>query len=130
MTESAIKLYRYFKGHKGLFYAVLLISTALFIFFGSKVQYQEDISKLLPATEESKSAGFAFNNLKVKDKIFLEFIAREKPADMPDSTWQQADYYTLTEVCDAFCDSLLLHETATMYIADLMSSYLDEEKRT
>lgn len=119
MTESAIKLYRFFKGHKGLFYAVLLLSTALFIFFGSKVQYQEDISKLLPATEESKSAGFAFNNLKVKDKIFLEFLSREKPADMPDSTWQRADYYTLTEVCDAFCDSLLLHDTATNYIADL-----------
>lgn len=119
MTESAIKLYRYFKSHKGLFYAVLLLSTALFIFFGSKVQYQEDISKLLPATEESKSAGFAFNNLKVKDKIFLEFLCREKPADMADSTWQQADYYTLTEACDAFCDSLLLHDTATLYIADL-----------
>lgn len=120
MTESAIKLYRFFKGHKGIFYAVLLITTALFIFLGSKVQYQEDISKLLPATDESKSAGFAFNNLKVKDKIFLEFIAREKPATTPDSLWQQADYYTLAEVCDIFCDSLLLHDTATLYIADLM----------
>ncbi len=119
MTESAIKLYRFFKGHKGIFYAVLLLSTALFIFLGSKVQYQEDISKLLPATDESKSAGFAFNNLKVKDKIFIEFTAKEKPADVADSTWNDADYYTLAEVCDAFCDSLLVHDTSNAYIADL-----------
>ena len=119
MTESAIKLYRFFKGHKGIFYAVLLLSTALFITLGSKVEYQEDISKLLPATDESKSAGFAFNNLKVKDKIFIEFLAKEKPSDIADSTWQQADHYTLAEACDAFCDSLLIHDTTNAYIADL-----------
>lgn len=113
MTELAIKLYRKLKKNRLLFFTLLIFTSLLFIFLGSKVEYEEDISKLLPATEESESAGFAFNNLKVKDKIFLEFLLK-------DSTQYSEDtYYTLAEAADAFADSLLLQDTATNYIADL-----------
>ena len=113
MTELVIKLYRALAKNRALFYTLLIASTALFVFLGSKVQYEEDISKLLPSTDESKSAGFAFNNLKVKDKIFIEFLLKDTTA------YNEETYYTLAEAADSFADSVLLKDTSTNYIADL-----------
>ena len=113
MTDLVIKLYRALGKNRALFYTLLVASSLLFVFLGSKVVYEEDISKLLPSTDESKSAGFAFNNLKVKDKIFLEFLLKDTTA------YDGETLYTLAEASDAFADSLLLQDTATNYIADL-----------
>ena len=113
MTDLVIKLYRALGKNRALFYALLAATSLLFVFLGSKVVYEEDISKLLPSTDESKSAGFAFNNLKVKDKIFLEFLLRDTTG------YNEETIYTLAEAADAFADSLLLQDTATSYIADL-----------
>ena len=113
MTDLVIKLYRALGKNRALFYTLLVASSLLFVFLGSKVVYEEDISKLLPSTDESKSAGFAFNNLKVKDKIFLEFLLKDTTA------YNEESLYTLAEASDAFADSLLLQDTATNYIADL-----------
>ena len=113
MTNLVIKLYRALQKNRALFYTLLIASSALFVFLGSKVVYEEDISKLLPSTDESKSAGFAFNNLKVKDKIFLQFMLKDTTA------YDQETMYTLAEATDTFADSLLMQDTATNYIADL-----------
>lgn len=113
MTDLVIKLYRALGKNRALFYTLLVASSLLFVFLGSKVVYEEDISKLLPSTDESKSAGFAFNNLKVKDKIFLEFLLKDTTA------YNEESLYTLAEASDAFADSLLLQDTATNYIADI-----------
>lgn len=113
MTELAIRLYRILGRRKALFYTLLITSSLLFVFLGSKVTYEEDISKLLPSTDESRSAGFAFNNLKVKDKIFLEFLLKDS------TMYNEESHYVLAEAADAFADSLLLQDTATNYIADL-----------
>lgn len=113
MTDLVIKLYRALKRKPWRLYALLIPSMCLFVLLGSGVEYEEDISKLLPATDESKSAGFAFNNLKVKDKIFLEFLLKDTTA------YNDESHYLLAEAADAFADSLLLQDTATNYIADL-----------
>ena len=113
MTNRVIKLYRALKRNRALFYTLLIATSALFVFLGSKVTYEEDISKLLPATDESKSAGFAFNNLKVKDKIFIQFMLKDTTA------YNEETMYTLAEAADTFADSLLIQDTATNYIADL-----------
>lgn len=113
MTDFFIRTYRYLSRKRALFYILLTLTSLVFITIGSKVEYEEDISKLLPATEESQSAGFAFNNLKVKDKIFLEFLPKN------DTSYSVDEYYLLYEAADAFADSLLAHDTATNYIADL-----------
>ncbi len=124
MTEFAIKIYRFLNKRPALLYSLLILSSLIFIAVGSRVEYEEDISKLLPATEESESAGFAFNNLKVKDKIFLEFIQKDTTAIADD------DYYALIDAADTFAESLLLQDTATRYIADLtykLDEYLLED---
>ncbi len=67
-----VRLYRYFSQHKGLLYGLLALSSAVFLFFALKMHYEEDISKLVPGAQDSETS-LAFNSLKVKDKIFLQF---------------------------------------------------------
>ena len=66
-----VKIYRFFNIHKPLLYILMLLSGAVFLFFGLKVRYEEDLSKLLPSSENSES-GLVFGNIKVKDKLFLQ----------------------------------------------------------
>ena len=105
MTELVIKLYRTLAKNRALFYTLLIATSALFVFLGSKVVYEEDISKLLPSTDESKSAGFAFNNLKVKDKIFIEFLLKDT------TQYNEETYYTLAEAADSFSHNILCTST-------------------
>ena len=81
MTRIFESLYKYFSGHKGIMWALLTVLSVLSIYFGSKVEYEEDITKLLPASATADS-GLAFGNLKVKDKIFIQISIRcRKSAD-------------------------------------------------
>ncbi|MDR0581519.1 MAG: hypothetical protein LBG31_01000, partial [Prevotellaceae bacterium] len=73
MTALTLFIYHFFRRHKTVFYAALLVSTACFAFFGSKITFEEDITKLLPATEQESAEKLVFSNLKVKDKLFILF---------------------------------------------------------
>ncbi|MBR3557329.1 MAG: MMPL family transporter [Bacteroidales bacterium] len=55
---------------------MMALSTAVFIFFGLKVRFEEDLTKLLPSNEKSESE-LVFGNLKVKDKIFMQMTGAE-----------------------------------------------------
>ena len=70
-----VKTYKFFKQRKALMYTLLVASLAVFVIFGLKMQYEEDLSKLLPATEKNES-GLVFGNLKVKDKIFIQMTGQ------------------------------------------------------
>ncbi len=69
---------------------------ALFIFFGYfsvQLHLEEDINKLMPSSKnEDGTTKLAFADLKIKDKTFLLFEGK--------------DVEKLTEVCDAFADSI------------------------
>jgi len=71
-----VAIYRFFKKHKALLYTLMVLSGAIFAFYGLKLQYEEDLSKLLPVSESSE-AGHVFGNLKVKDKIFMQMTGAE-----------------------------------------------------
>ncbi len=90
-----VALYRYFKAHKPLMYVLMLVSLAVFVFFGLKVRYEEDMSKLLPAWGTNDS-GLVFGNLKVKDKVFIQMTG-EEPSVM-------------AEYMDELMDSILVCE--------------------
>lgn len=102
MTRIFESLYKYFSGHKGIMWALLTVLSVLSIYFGSKVEYEEDITKLLPASATADS-GLAFGNLKVKDKIFIQITS---------ATDSLLDTYTLSSYADEFMDSLLVRDTA------------------
>ena len=105
MKRFFVPLYKYFAGHKSLMWTLAAVLSVFSVFFGLKVGYEEDITKLLPASATSDS-GLAFGNLKVKDKIFIQFASRDSLADT----------YTLASYADEFMDSLLVRDSASHYI--------------
>lgn len=109
MAKFYLALYRYFKAHKAVFYIVLIASTLLFAFFATKLRFEENIITLLPKTEESKRSAVAFNDIKVKDKIFVELRSRSGQAS-PEQLVQAVDgYLELLQEGDAdgYIDNIL-----------------------
>ena len=77
MEKIFIPLYRFFAKRQRFMYFILIISTLIFGYYGLKVEYEENIAKLLPQTESATESGLAFGNLRVKDKIFIQLSAKE-----------------------------------------------------
>ena len=75
MDKFFIAIYRFFEKKKALMYGLLILSSVIFVYFGSKVQYEENIAKLLPQTDAANESGLAFGNLRVKDKIFIQLTS-------------------------------------------------------
>ena len=78
MERIFIPLYRFLSRRRWLMYTLLILSSVLFVYFGLKVEYEENIAKLLPQTEKATESGLAFGNLRVKDKIFIQLHARQE----------------------------------------------------
>ncbi len=116
MTELVLKIFQYLSQHKALRNAILILSSALLIFFGSQITYEEDITSLLPDTS-SGSGKMAFQSLRVKDKIFVLFSAKDGEEVDPDE---------LVEISDQFVESILEEDTATHYIADVLYKMEEE----
>lgn len=96
MTEICIKIYRFFRNHRVVFWLLMIALYAFFGYFASKIYLEEDINKLMPSSKnEDGSTKLAFANLRIKDKTFLLFEAKDG-----------ASVEHITEVCDAFIDSL------------------------
>lgn len=110
MAKLTILIYRYFKSHRLVYYSILLLSTLFFVFFSTKIYFEEDISKLLPSAEEGGAEELVFSNLKVKDKIFILFNARNDSVNTE----------RLTTVCDEFSQSLLRKDSVENVIHSIL----------
>ncbi len=109
MTRIFLSIYRFFAKRKA-FLSVLLGALVVFsVYFGLKVSYEEDITKLLPSAATSDS-GLAFGNLKVKDKIFIQITSRDSLLDT----------YTLSSYIEEFVDSLAVRDTASHCIDNVL----------
>lgn len=115
MTRLAIALYEFFRKHKLLMYSLLLVSFSVFVFVGLKVNYEEDISKLLPSTNDGGSERLVFQNLQIKDKIFVVFNKKSEDVD-PDA---------MIEACDAFIEKIS-EEDSTNTLIDNILYQMDE----
>ena len=73
MTRFFIVLYRYFEKHKIFMWLLIAISTIAFGILASQIHFEENLIALFPETETSHETNLAFSNMKVKDKIFVEF---------------------------------------------------------
>ena len=105
-----VALYNFFRKHSILFYGLLIGSSLLFGYVGSKVEYEEDITKLLPSIESGSSQELVFANLKVKDKIFLLFIPKSDTIEIE----------TLTEKCDLFIENLIQKDSLAHDIQNIL----------
>lgn len=113
MTKLCLWIYRFFSQHKALRWSLLIISTILFIILGAQVQFEEDITKLLPATSESEEGSLAFSQLKVKDKIFVLLTSADPNEPLtPDD---------LVEYCDEFVDNMTEADSSNLLFSDILS---------
>ena len=117
MDKFFIAIYRIFEKKKALMYGLLILSSVIFVYFGSKVQYEENIAKLLPQTDVATESDLAFGNLRVKDKIFIQLTSAEDEAIALE---------TLAEYCDELVERLLEKDTATHYIANIFHQIDDD----
>ena len=117
MEKLFIAIYRFFEKKKALMYGLLILSSVIFIYFGSKVQYEENIAKLLPQTDAATESGLAFGNLRVKDKIFIQLTSATDEPVAPE---------TLAAYCDEFIETIQQKDTATHYIANVLYQIDDD----
>ncbi len=116
MAKYFIAIYRFFENKKFLLYAILIVTTILFGWVGIKLQYEENIVKLLPQSENAAASEMAFENLRVKDKIFIEITGKNETLQ-PD---------VLAQYCDEFYDNLLAQDSTTHYIEHVLR-YIDDD---
>ncbi|MDR0385685.1 MAG: MMPL family transporter [Prevotellaceae bacterium] len=116
MAKFTIYIYRYFKGHKAVFYSILLLSTIFFAWTGLKMNFAEDITQLLPLTGEKGVEKFVFANLKVKDKVFILFNSKSENVDADD----------LIQACDDFAELLMGKDSVNNLISSIFFQIEEE----
>ena len=119
MTGLFIKIFRFFQKQKALLYLLAILSFSLSVYYGSKLSYEEDISKLLPSTDDTKAEGLVFSELKVKDKIFVQILSRSGDTDTD----------ILLEASDMLVDSLLSYDAVEGDVGDIMYEIGDDIKQ-
>lgn len=97
MHKLFVPLYRFFERHRILMYLTIVVTSLVFVWFGLKVRFEEDITKLIPSTGSSEK-GLAFGSLRVKDKIFVQIAARDRS--------QGVELDRLVECTDEFAETL------------------------
>ena len=117
MDKFFIAIYCFFEKRRALMYGLLILTSVVFVYFGSKVQYEENIAKLLPQTNATSESGLAFGNLRVKDKIFIQLTSATDEMIAPE---------TLAEYCDELVENLLEKDTATHHIANILHQIDDD----
>lgn len=92
MTELVIKIYRYFRNHRAVFWCTMIFMFLFFGFFASRIHLEEDLNKLMPSSKNPDgSTKLAFADLRIKDKTYLLFEGKKGVS--PDSIAAAADEF-------------------------------------
>ena len=110
MHRIFLPLYRYFQKHKTALYLLLAGSFLLFLAFGVRLRYEEDIVKLLPRS--STDSELAFSDIGLKDKVFIQITAANPAGPL--------DPATLAAYMDEYCESLLQRDSASHHIEGIL----------
>lgn len=89
---------------------VMLASFAFFMYTGLQMRYEEDITRLLPQTQNENGESLVFSNLKVKDKVYIVF----KPQS------DSVDVEKMSALCDEYMTLLQEKDSSNQYIADML----------
>jgi len=106
VTQFCIKIYRYFRAHRGVYAAVLVALVAFFGYFASQIHLEEDLNKLMPSSRNPDgTTKLAFADLRIKDKTYLLF--------------QGDDVDSVIATCDAFIEELEARDSSHAMITDV-----------
>lgn len=102
MTRLFIFLYNFFKNHRILMWSSMILSLFICGWFAAQIHLEENLDKLMPSSKnEDGTTKLAFSNLRIKDKTFLLFEAKE-----------DANIEEMVLCCDEFVDSLVTRNEA------------------
>ena len=108
MHKVFLPLYRFFHSHKALMYTVLIVTSVVFVFFGLKLHYEEDITKLLP--ESNVESQLAFSSIQLKDKIYIQVTSADEPVSTD----------ILAQRTDEFIELLFEKDSASHFISNVL----------
>lgn len=111
MAKFFISIYLYLEKHPVTMWCSLIITTLIFAFFAFKLPYEEDILKILPKTKQSEKGILAFEQMSIKDKIFLEMTAIEG---------ETVSAEELATAHDDFIQLLLSNDSSHHYINNIL----------
>ena len=112
MHKIFLPIYKFFKAHQAVMYAILIASTAVFAYFGAQLRYEEDIVKLLPRS--STSSELAFSEIALKDKVFVQ-VTSSNPEE-------PVDPYMLGYAMEEYCNLVEEADSSTHYISGMLST--------
>ena len=116
MKNIFTNIYKFLNNNRWFAYLFIILSFAIFVFFGMKVVFNENIADLLPNTNDNFYGDLAFKDLKVKDKIFLQFVSEDKKLNPEE----------LSDICNEFIDSLIIKDT-TSHLVDNILYQIDDD---
>ena len=93
MHKVFVPIYRYFSKHKALMYLIMILTAAVFLFFGLRLHFEEDISKLLPTS--SVESQLAFSSIQLKDKIYIQVTSSDTPLSTEDLSQRTNEFIEL-----------------------------------
>ncbi len=108
MHKIFIPIYRYFNQHKVLMYLIMVISALVFLFFGLKLHFEEDITKLLPSS--SVESQLAFSSIQLKDKIYIQVTSAD----------ERLEPEILAERTDEFIGLLYERDSSNHFISNVL----------
>ncbi len=108
MHKIFVPIYNFFKGHKMLMYLIMGISTVVFIVYGLKLHFEEDITRLLPSS--SVESQLAFSSIQLKDKIYIQVTSADEPLSTD----------VLAERADEFIELLYEKDSSNHFISNVL----------
>ena len=114
METIFYNIYSYIASRKTWSLGVLFAFVLGLIFLVSKLQFEEDISKLIPASEDTKELQKVLKSAKFSDKLIVNIQLQ------PDGTFED-----LTNYADQFIDSILV--ASNKFIDNIQGKVSDED---
>lgn len=114
MIRIFITLYRFFRTHRIMFYALCVLLPAVMIYLAWQIRLQEDINSFMPQTEDTRYTGKVFKNIKIKDKIAVLVTSKD--------TAHPATPETMMEGCEAFFAQLQQTPAGKSHIKKIQST--------
>ena len=93
----------------------MIASSLVFIYFGSKIVFIEDITKLLPQEGPASKSTLVFDDLKVKDMIILQVAAEDRKGS------------EVAQLTDDFVSLVMDADSTTSYISNIISGINPQE---
>ena len=89
-------------------YIIMAVSALVFIIFGLRLHFEEDISKLLPSS--SVESQLAFSSIQLKDKIYIQVTSADEPLSTE----------VLAERTDEFIKMLYAKDSSNHFISNVL----------